>query len=467
MAVSGLRAFTMPKWGIEMVEGIVAEWYVEQGAAFAKGDLLVGIETDKIVNEVEAEYDAVCLVRLAEEGDTMAVGELLGVFGPADTTPDDIDAFVRDFVPAGGGLVDDAASTPATQIEPEPTPEPEPAPVIPDDGTISPKARAALQASGIDSADVQGSGRYGRIQLQDVQRAALLPLEKTSAVNNAVEFGACADSHATDIAKRVAHSAGVNLGDVTGSGRAGRIRVSDLGLASAADPVAESAAASSERIAFTNMRKQIARRLTASYQNIPHYYLQSDVLVDQLMQTRASFNATAPVKTSLNDWLVRAVALTLVEHPAVNVHVEDDAVITFADANVAVAVAIEGGLITPVLKSAQRRSVVEIQQQVGELATRARDGALANDDVSGGTFTVSNLGMYGVSRFTALINPPQGAILAVGAARSVPIQRDGELVFAQQLSLTLGCDHRAIDGATGGAFLKDLGARLENPTTLL
>ena len=466
----------MPKWGIEMVEGIVAEWHVEQGASFSKGDLLVGIETDKIVNEVEAEYDAVCLARLVEEGDTMAVGELLAVFGDAGTTADEVNAFVRDFVPAGGAAPDAATqdSAPAEPAAaPPPEPEPTPATTIPDGVSISAQAHDALAQSAVLLDDVHGSGRNGRIQLQDVQRAALPPVPPAEPISNAVNLSDYADVHATDIAKRVAQSNAINLRQVSGSGRDGRIRLSDLGNlgepALPQTPIApeQNPVNHGQPVPFTNMRKQIARRLTTSYQNIPHYYLQSDVFVDQLVEARAAFNADLAVKTSLNDWLVRAVALTLAEHPAVNIHVGDETITAFAEANVAIAVAIDGGLITPVVKNAQALSVAELNQQIAALATRARDGALSNADVSGGTFTISNLGMFGVSRFTALINPPQGAILSVGAARPVPTERDGNIVFASQMAITLGCDHRAIDGATGGAFLKDLARRLENPDELI
>jgi pyruvate dehydrogenase E2 component (dihydrolipoamide acetyltransferase) len=246
-----------------------------------------------------------------------------------------------------------------------------------------------------------------------------------------------------------------------GSGRGGRIRSRDL-------PRHDNAAAAAGReVPFSNMRKQIARRLTASYQEIPHYNVQIDVFVDALLAARKAFNAAGGRKTSINDWLVRAVALSLIEHPDININVHDESIAYFDEANVAIAVAIDGGLITPVLQQAQRLSVDQISLKVADLAQRARDGQLVQEDMNGGSFTMSNLGMFGVSRFTAIINPPQGAILAVGSARPVPTERDGRIVFGQQMTLTLGCDHRAIDGAMAGRFLSTLRDHLEQPESLL
>lgn len=458
--MSTLRAFTMPKWGIEMVEGIVSDWQVSDGDAFAKGDVLVGIETDKIVNEVEAEFDAVCLRRLAEEGDTLAVGELLAVFGEASATPEQIDAFIHDFVPAGATPNDEASDTPvAAPHESEPTaPTAPPAPVtVPDGVQVSRAGLNAAKELGVDLTGVSGSGRAGRVQLQDVERAARPAYAPSGQpVSNAVDFAA-SEVAATDIARRIAKRDGVELDGLAGSGRGGRIRSGDLPQPAPTDGA----------VPFSNMRKQIARRLTSSYQNIPHYNVQVDVFVDALLAARQAYNAAATRKTSVNDWLVRAVALALVEHPDVNINVGEESITQFADANVAIAVAIDGGLITPVLKRAQSLAINEVSERVADLALRAKNGQLAQADMTDGSFTISNLGMFGVSRFTAIINPPQGAILAVGAAREVPTQRDGRIVFGQQLCLTLGCDHRAIDGAAAGRFLATLRGYLEQPQSLL
>ncbi len=460
--MSSLRAFTMPKWGIEMVEGIVSDWQVADGDAFAKGDVLVGIETDKIVNEVEAEYDAVCLRRLAEEGDTLAVGELLAVFGDADTSQEDVDAFIHDFVPAGGDTAPDGADPEPEKKQPS-APQPQKAdPVaVPEGVRVSSAALSAAGELGVDLAEVDGSGRAGRIQRQDVQRAAMPGYAAPGQpVSNAVDLAPGSVS-ATDIARRLARRDGVDLETVEGSGRGGRIRSRDL-------PRHDNAAAAAGReVPFSNMRKQIARRLTASYQEIPHYNVQIDVFVDALLAARKAFNAAGGRKTSINDWLVRAVALSLIEHPDININVHDESIAYFDEANVAIAVAIDGGLITPVLQQAQRLSVDQISLKVADLAQRARDGQLVQEDMNGGSFTMSNLGMFGVSRFTAIINPPQGAILAVGSARPVPTERDGRIVFGQQMTLTLGCDHRAIDGAMAGRFLSTLRDHLEQPESLL
>lgn len=468
--MSNLRAFTMPKWGIEMVEGIVADWQINDGDAFAKGDVLVGIETDKIVNEVAAEYDAVCLRRLAEEGDTLAVGELLAVFGDADASTEDVEAFIHDFVPAGASA-EAADADPAPDVSTTSAPPPHNAqPVVVPEGVSASSAAVAIAGElGVSLAQIQGCGRDGRIQRQDVQRAAMPDYAAPGQpLSNAVDL-APSPGPATDIARRLAKRDAVDLADIQGSGADGRIRSRDLtGAGETPTSVDQAPAPGAGRSEpFSNMRKQIARRLTSSYQNIPHYNVQIDVFVDALLAARKTFNAVGARKTSINDWLLRAVALSLIEHPDVNINVHDERITYFEDANLAIAVAIDGGLITPVLQRAQNLPVDQISASVADLAQRARAGQLVQEDMSGGSFTISNLGMFGVSRFTAIINPPQGAILAIGAARSVPTERDGRVAFGQQMTLTLGCDHRAIDGAMAGRFLATLRDRLENPETLL
>ena len=452
--MSTLRAFTMPKWGIEMTEGILAEWSVAEGEAFDKGQLLASVETDKIVNEIEADFASVCLRRVAEEGDTLGVGELLAVFGEPGASADEIDGFVRDFKPAdtafSGEDADDAPTATPQAVEGNPQ-----AAVAPPPGVAASKsALAGAAQGGVDLGALAGSGKNGRVLRQDVDRALRSePLTPGAPVDNRVQWVERAGS-ATDVARRVAHARGVSLDGVAGSGKGGRVRVRDLPSATAGP------------VRFSAQRVQIARRLTESYREIPHYHLQRDVSFDAVMAARKAYNVGRELPASLNDFLVRAVAKALEAHPVVNAHVFEGATETFDTANVAIAVATENGLITPVVHDAARRPFPDLCAASRDLVSRAREGALTRDDLKGGTFTVSNLGMFGVHRFTALINPPQAAILAVGAARRQPVERDGGIAFENVVSLTLGCDHRVIDGAVGGRFLADLCANLAAPADL-
>ena len=460
--MSNLRALTMPKWGIEMSEGVIAEWRMAEGGAVSKGDVIAAVETEKIVNDVEAEFDTTCLRLVAEEGETYPVGALLAVLGDAGTDAAAVDAFIAAFVPAGeaaDAVTDEPAVEPPPPVQPAPQPA---ATAIPDGVAVSAGAKTLLATVDVEIADIAGSGRHGRILKQDVEQA-LKPVAAAASrgtVDNRVSVsdGAAA---ATPIALRVAKDRGVSLAGIKGSGSYGRVRVRDLPVA------APPAAASGEtRRPFSRMRKQIARRLAASYREIPHYYLEIRVDADALLVARERRNQSGGQRVSINDYLLAAVGRALVRHPDVNVHVDGEEIVSFAHVNVAMAVAIDEGLVTPVIKRADRLSLDQIAAESRRLADGARRGNLPFADFSGGTFTVSNLGMHGVSRFTAIINPPQAAILSVGAVQRVPRETERGVVFGNELVLTLGCDHRVIDGAAGGALLKTLKELLEDPARL-
>jgi pyruvate dehydrogenase E2 component (dihydrolipoamide acetyltransferase) len=252
---------------------------------------------------------------------------------------------------------------------------------------------------------------------------------------------------------------------VTGTGRNGRISKEDVEAYAATQATAGPAAGDaggnpSSRAKMSSMRATIAKRLVESKQTIPHYRLGADVDADALLARRAAL-AAGGAKVSVNDLIVRACALALVEHPQVNSQLAGEEVVTFRDADISLAVATESGLITPILRGANRKSLAEISAESVALAERARAGKLTRDEISGGTFTVSNLGMFGLDRFDAVINPPQVAILAVGAVRDAVVVRGGQPAVGKLLSLTLSCDHRVVDGAVGAAFLKTLRALIE------
>ncbi len=467
--MSRLFAFTMPKWGIEMQEGLVSEWHLSEGVAFSKGELLASIETDKIVNDIEAEFDGYCVRCIAEEGDTYAVGELMAVFGDAASSAEQIDHFISTFVPPDVA----ASGEESTLIQAQASDDQgdhaagEAGSVValvkahPGQEIVSDKAWAAASTANLDIESIKDSGRHQRIQLQDVEQA-LRPAQKIerSACRNAVEPSANDRTDATPLAALAAMQNGIDLRTIKGTGRNGRIRRHDV--ISATENTA-----GPTFIPLTGMRGKIATRLSTAWREIPHFHLQSVVGVDALLAVRERYSNTSTAHISLNDYIVAAVARTLHHHPAVNVNVSAEGITRFSHANIAIAIAVEEGLITPVVKAAQELTLVALSEESRRLIDAAKAKRLSLNDLSSGTFTVSNLGMFGVSSFTAVINPPQGAILSVGEVSSNVVERDGQFVAAKQITLTLGCDHRAIDGAVGARFLADLKGLLESPDSLV
>lgn len=469
--MSNVRAFTMPKWGIEMTEGTIAEWMVAEGNAFTKGQVLCLIETSKITNEVEAEFDAVLKRIVVPAGeDAEPVGALLAVFADAETTAAEIDAFIADFKPAGEAAK--RQPSPVPQPAPVPAPQSKPSPIkIDTNRAISPEALAFAQENAVEIDAIEGSGRGGRITLQDVMQAALpqphrqtggpLPLPSEPA-----------KVFASPLATRLAGMHGIALEGVVGTGPRGRICKADvMALTVPADPSRDALPAPVNNapciVKMDRIRAIVARRLTESKQEIPHFYLRADMRVDALLELRRTANLVLGCKASINDYLVRAVALALVQHRDVNIHVHGQEIHQFPHADVAIAVASPKGLVTPIVRAADRLRVDQIAQVTRQLIERASAGRLALEDMSGGTFSVSNLGMFGIDQFDAIINPPQGAILAVGGLRKVAAEKqDGGIHFENRMQLSLSCDHRAIDGAAGALFMQTLRNLVEQPEGL-
>jgi pyruvate dehydrogenase E2 component (dihydrolipoamide acetyltransferase) len=406
---------TMPKWGIEMQQGTITEWHAAPGAALAKGAPLLDVETEKIVNSVEAPVAGTLRRIVAETGSTESVGALIAVFADAAVPDTEIDAFIAGFKPADASFDHDApAAAPAAA--------PPPAADADGEARVSPIARRIAERLGVDITQVKGTGRNGRVSKEDVEAYA------------------------------------ASLG-VTGAAAAPATAAPS---APAATPAAGDGVV---REKMTSMRSTIARRLLESKQGIPHYRLAADVELTALLARRAALRA-AGTEVSVNDLLVRACALTLVKHPAVNAQLHGDEVHKFPHADIAVAVATDGGLVTPIVRSADTKSAAQIGAETGDLATRARSGKLAREEITGGTFTLSNLGMFGIDRFDAIINPPQVAILAVGAGADRAIVRGGGVVVAKVATLTLSCDHRVVDGAVGAQFLQALRQTIESADAL-
>lgn len=468
--MANIRAFTMPKWGIEMTQGTLAEWMVAEGDAFKRGKTLCLIETDKITNEVDAEFDAVVKRLIVPAGETLPVGALLAIFADADASDAEVDAFIANFAAAD-------TSVAARKSETAPVAASAPAPVaaprrIETNRPISPEALKLAEELGLDLGDVTGTGRNGRISYQDVYQASRPA--RTPALKGAAELATANDRfYASPLAKRLAALNAIDLATVSGSGPRGRICKADVlklvvtapaGLSSVPFVAGENVA---RIVPMDKIRKVVARRLTESKQNVPHFYLRMQVGVDALLALRKTANLVLGAKASINDYLVRAVAVALAKHGDVNIQVHGDAIHHFAHADIAIAVASPKGLVTPIVRSADLMRIDQIAAATKALIDKAQAGKLGYQDLDGGTFSISNLGMFGIDQFDAIINPPQGAILAVGAINRVWSEaKDGTGRFESRIALALSCDHRAIDGAAGASFMASLKALIEAPEGL-
>ncbi len=399
----------MPKWGIEMEEGVIREWHAGIGDAVNEGDVIAVIETDKIANEVELEYSATLKWQVPAQDEPYPVGSLIAVFADADTPDAEIEKFVADFNPVDASFGDQSqedgpaitASTPNAPSAPAKA-------VIPKDLSISPMAKKLAEELGVNLSNVQGSGRRGRLSLQDVEQAA-----KAQGLQKIDSFGA---SEAAEVGNP------------------------------------------HEIVKLSMMRKTIAKRLSEASQTIPHFYLRRKVNMDALTALRK-----IDKQGTVNDYIVKACAVALMAEPDVNIHFMGDQIFRFAHADVSVAVATERGLITPVIRRANQKSIGQISAEMKDMVQKAKDEKLQPADYQGGTFSISNLGMMGISSFDAIVNPPMGGILAVGSTERTPLAGGGE---ARIMQVTMSCDHRAIDGALGARWLKAFKNALEAPETL-
>jgi len=421
----------MPAALAGVTEAAIQTWIAQPGQQVAVGDVLAEIETEKAVVEYASEVAGTVGRLLVPTGETVDVGAPIAVILAAGEGEEAIGAALA------------AAGAPSSESAvPEPTavpaaPEPETAPATP--------APAAPQN----------------------------PSAEASVASSPPEASASARLVASPIVRRLARERGIDLAALVGSGPGGRIVRRDLdGVTPAPAPVAASAAPSAGGAVgtpekLTGMRKAIARRLTESKTTVPHFYVTAHCRVDRLLQLRAQVNDAAPRKVSVNDFVLKAVAGALVEVPAANAIWGGDHILRFAGVDVAVAVAVDGGLLTPVLRGVDRLTLVEVSETVAELAERARAGRLQQHELEGGSFSVSNLGMYGVDEFSAILNPPQSGILAVSAAKQQPVVDDGQLAVGTVMSVTLSADHRVIDGAVAAEWMAAFVRRIENPVSAL
>ena len=427
MAQDRINAVTLPKWGLEMTEGTVAAWHVEEGAAVARGDDLVDIETDKIVNTLESEADGL-LRHAAPAGGTHPVGALIAVIADRAVSPAEIDAFVAGFRPVALSGTESGTAPDALPGPGESAAAPAPAAAAGPDGggreiNASPFARRRAEELGVDLSTVTGTGRGGRISERDVEAAAEAQPDPAQAVLDESAAGP----------------------DSTGAGEPAR-----------------------ETVTMSAMRRTIAGRLVQSQRTIPRYSVVADLPVDDLVRLHGDLKAEAGTPPpTLNDLFIKAAALALADEPDLNVHVHDSEIARFPAANVCFAVATEEGLVAPVVRDAATIPVAEIARETARLAAAAHARTLTGADLEGGTFTVSNLGMFGVRQFDAIITPPQAAVLAIGAIRREPYEDGaGKVAFRPVVAATLSCDHRAIDGALAARFLQSLRRHVETPAAL-
>ena len=421
----------MPALSPTMTEGTLAKWAKAEGDRVESGDVLAEIETDKATMEIEA----------VDEG---TLGKILvaeGTEGIPVNTPialileEGEDASALDAAPKAAPPAVEAPAAPPPQAAPESAPEPAPAApkptAAPASGSrviASPLARRLAARENLDLARIPGSGPHGRIVKADIEAALAAGGGKAPAAPTTAPA-----SPTPELSGLPGHTA----------------------------------------IPNSAMRKTVARRLTESSQTVPHFYLTIDCELDKLLALRRELNARSPgdgegaYKISVNDFIIKASALALMRVPEANAMWTDDAILIFERADISVAVSVEGGLITPIIRGADSKGLLEISQEMKALAAKARDGKLMPEDYEGGTFSVSNLGMFGIKQFTAIINPPQGCILAVGAGAPSAVVKDGALAMATVMSCSLSVDHRVVDGAVGARFLAAFKPFIEDPVTML
>jgi pyruvate dehydrogenase E2 component (dihydrolipoamide acetyltransferase) len=419
----------MPKLSDTMTEGVVAAWTKKVGDTVKAGEVLAEIETDKATMEFESFFDGVLLHIGVETGKAAPVNSVLAIIGQAG---EDISA----------ALANAAAGAPgATTSTPEPTPAPAPE-------VASAPAQVAAPVTAPTPAPVAA------------------PVVATSNSSDRV--------FASPLAKKLASERGIDIQAVAGTGENGRIVKRDVDHYVPYTPASKPAAAVSNtgQVSYydepiSQMRKTIARRLAESKFTAPHFYLTLDIDMSNAIATRKSLNSLDGVKVSFNDMVIKAVAMALRQHPTVNSAWMGDFIRRNEHVNIGVAVAVDEGLLVPVVRFADNKGLTQISAEVREFAQKAKDKKLQPSDWEGNTFTISNLGMFGIESFTAIVNPPDSCILAIGGIKEVPVVKNGQVVPGSVMKVTLSCDHRVVDGASGASFLQTFKTYVEQPAAML
>lgn len=429
----------MPRLSDTMTEGVIANWVKKVGDAVSKGDVLAEIETDKATMELESYKNGVLLYQGAKAGEKIQVNDLLCIIGPADFKIDEIVAAAKSGVTAAPASAQPVEAAPvATAAVAAPAPAAVAAPEVVNTGRIlaSPLAKKLAADKGIDLRYVKGTGDNGRITKSDIDSyvpsAAAAPV--AAAAPAAAQAAAAEVAPTATVAPFVPGGAGEGYTDTANS----------------------------------QMRKVIAKRLSESKFTAPHFYLKMEINMDNAMAARAKLNDISPVKISFNDMIIKASAMALKKHPAVNSSWMGDFIRTYQHVHIGMAVAIPDGLIVPVIRFADQKTLSQIAAEAKDLGGKAKAKKLQPNEFTGNTFTISNLGMMDIDEFTAIVNPPDSCILAVGKIKEEVYRNEkGEFAVRNIMKLTLSCDHRSVDGAVGAAFLQTLKAYLENPVTML
>jgi pyruvate dehydrogenase E2 component (dihydrolipoamide acetyltransferase) len=432
----------MPALSPTMTEGNLARWLKNEGDSIAPGDVIAEIETDKATMEVESVDEGTMgkilvaegaeeipvntpIAVILEEGEDSSALASFDAAGAASTAP-------APAAPAAAAPTPEPAAAPAPAPAAAPTPAPQPAPAAPQGaggrGFASPLARRMAEQQGIDLSTVSGSGPNGRVVKADIEAYA------------------------------------------GGGAPAATAPAATPATAPAISGAAQPGETPFDLVPVTNIRKVVARRLTESKQQVPHFYLTVDCEIDELLKVRADLNSRAKdgeFKISVNDMVIKACAVALMQVPAANASWSDDGIKMYKQADISVAVAIDDGLITPIVRNANGKGLRSISEDMSDLASRARSSSLSPEEYQGGTFSISNLGMFGVKDFQAIINPPQGCILAVGAGEQRPVVKDGALAIATIMTCTLSVDHRVVDGAVGAEYLAAFKTLIEDPLGML
>ena len=418
---AGVKVVTMPRLSDTMTTGTVATWLKKVGDTIKEGDILAEIETDKATMEFESFNSGTLLYIGVEEGGTAPVDTILAILGPAGT---DVSGIAASFTV--GGTVE-APKVEALKQDTNPTPNTQ-HPITNTNDRIfaSPLAKKIASDKGVNLSQVKGSGENGRITKSDVENFT------PSAVSTPVQA-------VTDATNTV----------------------------SAVKPFVPAGEMFQEEIKNSQMRKTIARRLSESKFTAPHYYLTIELDMDNAIASRNMINSLPETKVSFNDMVIKASAMALKKHPQVNSQWREDAMVINHHVNIGVAVAVEDGLMVPVLKFTDQMSLTQIGVSVKDLAGKAKSKKIQPAEMDGSTFTISNLGMFGIQSFTSIINQPNSAILSVGAIIEKPVVKMGQIVVGNTMTVTLACDHRTVDGATGAQFLQTFKAFMENPVTML
>lgn len=411
---------TMPKLSDTMTEGVIAQWHKKVGDAVKSGEVIVEIETDKATMDYEASVSGTLLHIGVEKGQATPVNGLLCIIGKQG---EDISA-----------LLAGAAKAPEKKEVKKEEPKKEAVPVA-EEKKAEPVTQTKTVAATTTAPKVQSSTTNGRLK-------------------------------ASPLAKKLAQDKGINVALVKGTGEGGRIVKRDIDSFSGGQVMIPQEESYTE-VSISQMRKTIARRLSESKFTAPEFYLTLDIDMDRAIDVRKSIADTLGVKISYNDMVIKAVSMALMEHPAVNSAWLGDKIRYNQHVHIGVAVAVEDGLLVPVVRFANTKTLSQINAEVKAYAAKAKDKKLQPQDWEGNTFTISNLGMFGIEEFTAIINPPDSCIMAVGAIREVPVVKNGQVVPGNRMKVTLSCDHRTVDGATGAAFLQTFKNLMENPVIML